>query len=106
MPDKTVFQKILDGELPADIVFEDAECIVIKDLYPKAPIHFLIIPRKAIPSVTDLEEEDKDLVAHLVFVGKHLAEKYKCLGYRLQFNVGEKGGQVIYHLHLHLMGWL
>lgn len=104
--EKTLFQKIIDKEIPADFVYEDEHCIAIKDIYPKAPVHVLIIPRKAIPSVNDLKDGDKALVAHLIFVGKKLAEDLHCDGYRLQFNVGEKGGQVIFHLHLHLMGWL
>lgn len=104
--EKTLFQKIIDREIPADFVYEDEECIVIKDLYPKAPVHLLVIPRKAIPSINELEESDALLVAHLIFVAKKLAQERKCEGYRLQFNVGEKGGQVIFHLHLHLMGWL
>lgn len=106
MAEKTLFQKMIDGKIPAEFVYEDEKCVAIKDLYPKAPIHLLVIPRKPIPSVKELKEEDKDLVSHLFFVGKQLAEEYKCEGYRLQFNVGEKGGQVIFHLHLHLMGWL
>ncbi|KKU77918.1 MAG: Histidine triad (HIT) protein [Candidatus Peregrinibacteria bacterium GW2011_GWA2_47_7] len=103
--EKTLFQKIIDKEIPAEFVFEDEKCIAIKDIYPKAPVHFLVIPRKPIPSVEDLKEEDRDLVAHLIFVGRQLARNYNCEGYRLQFNVGEKGGQVIFHLHLHVMGW-
>lgn len=105
MSEKTLFQKIIDREIPADFVYEDELCVAIKDLYPKAPVHFLVIPRKAIPSITELQEEDKELVAHLIYVGKKLAKEQDCEGYRLQFNVGEKGGQVIFHLHLHMMGW-
>jgi histidine triad (HIT) family protein len=105
MSEKTLFQKIIDREIPADFVYEDEQCVVIKDLYPKAPIHFLLIPRKPIPSIEALEEEDKDLVTHLIYLAKKLAKDFTCEGYRLQFNVGEKGGQVIFHLHLHLMGW-
>lgn len=104
--EKTLFQKIIDKEIPTDFLYEDEYCIAIKDIYPKAPVHVLIIPRKTIPSVNDLEEDDKALVAHLIFIGKKLAKEFHCEGYRLQFNVGEKGGQVIFHLHLHLMGWL
>lgn len=104
--EKTLFQKIIDREIPADFVYEDDECIAIKDIYPKAPVHFLIIPRKHIPSFAEVETEDAELISHLMFVAQKLAKEFKCLGYRLQFNVGEKGGQVIFHLHLHLMGWL
>ena len=89
--EKTLFQKIIDREIPADFVYEDELCVAIKDLYPKAPIHFLVIPRKAIPSVNELEESDAALVSHLIFVAKKLAQENACEGYRLQFNVGEKG---------------
>lgn len=103
--EKTLFEKIIDKEIPAEFVFEDELCVAIKDVYPKAPIHFLVIPRKKIASVDDLKEEDSALVSHMIFVGRNLAKHYKCEGYRLQFNVGERGGQVIFHLHLHVMGW-
>ncbi len=103
--EKTLFQKIIDKDIPGEFVFEDEFCVVIKDIYPKAPVHFLVIPRKLIRSVDDLKEEDGPLVSHMIMVGRNLAKQYKCEGYRLQFNVGEKGGQVIFHLHLHVMGW-
>lgn len=103
--EKNIFQKILDKELPADFLYEDEQCVAIKDLYPKAPIHFLIIPRKYIPTLKEATESDGPLLAHLLLVAQKLALEYHCEGYRVQFNVGEKGGQVIFHLHLHLMGW-
>ena len=101
----TLFEKIIAREIPADFVHEDDICIGIKDIAPKAPIHFLIIPRKPIPGVQEIQEEDWPTVTHLFQVAKRLAEKENCEGYRLQFNVGEKGGQIVPHLHLHLMGW-
>lgn len=104
--EKTLFQKIIDKEIPGDFVYEDDLCVAIKDIYPKAPVHLLVIPRKLIPSFSDVTDEDSELISHLMMVGKNLAAEYKCEGYRLQFNVGEKGGQVIFHLHLHMMGWL
>lgn len=103
---KTLFQKILDGEIPAEFLYKDDQCVVIRDKYPDAPLHLLVIPRKPIPSINELEEEDGTLVAHLIMVAKKMAEEHECKGYKLLFNVGEKGGQVIFHLHLHLMGWL
>ena len=106
MSEKTLFQKIIDREIPADFIHEDEHCVVIKDKFPKAPIHFLVIPRKVIPSIVELEEEDQELISHMIFTAKRLAKEHKCEGYQLQFNVGEKGGQVIFHLHLHLMGWV
>lgn len=103
--ESTLFEKIIRGEIPADFVHEDEVCVAIKDINPKAPVHFLVIPRKVIPSIAALQVEDASLISHLIFTAKMLAEREKCEGYRLQFNVGEKGGQVIFHLHLHLMGW-
>jgi histidine triad (HIT) family protein len=105
MAEKTLFEKIIDGEIPGDFVHKDDICVAIKDIAPKAPIHYLIIPRKPIPGVHDIQEEDWPTVTHLFKVAKQLAEKEGCEGYRLQFNVGEKGGQIVPHLHLHLMGW-
>lgn len=104
--EKTLFQKIIDREIPSEFVHEDELCVAIKDINPKAPVHLLVIPRKPIPSIMDLEEEDRELISHLIFTAKMLAEREKCKGYRLQFNVGEDGGQIVFHLHLHLMGWV
>lgn len=106
MPEeKSLFTKIIEREIPADFVHEDDICVVIKDINPKAPIHYLVIPRKPIHGIQELTEEDRGLVDHMIFTAKDIAEKEGCEGYRLQFNVGEKGGQIIPHLHLHLMGW-
>lgn len=102
---KTIFQKILDKEIPSEFLYEDEHCVAIKDIHPKAPLHLLIIPRKAIPSINEVDENDKDLIAHLIYTGRALALRHKCEGYRLQFNVGAKGGQEVFHLHLHLLGW-
>jgi histidine triad (HIT) family protein len=104
--EKTLFQKILDRELPAEFVFEDELCFAIKDIYPKAPVHFLVIPRKPIESLENITEEDAPLLTHLLLVARNLAHQHHCEGYRVQINVGEKGGQVIFHLHVHMMGWL
>ncbi|MBI4127347.1 histidine triad nucleotide-binding protein [Candidatus Peregrinibacteria bacterium] len=102
---KTLFQKILDKEIPSEFLHEDEFCVAIKDIHPKAPLHLLLITKKPIPSIREIDENDKDMVAHLIYTAKALAERYKCDGYRLQFNVGEKGGQEVFHLHLHLLGW-
>lgn len=103
---KNVFQKILDKELPADFLYEDESCIAINDIHPKAPVHILVIPRKPIESLKDLQPEDHDLIAHMIFVANKLAAAQNFGGYKVVFNVGEKGGQEIFHLHLHLLGWL
>lgn len=102
---KNIFQKILDKEIPSEFLHEDEYCIAINDIHPKAPLHILLISKKAIPSIKEIDENDKDMIAHLIYTAKALAERHKCLGYRFQFNVGEKGGQEVPHLHLHLLGW-
>lgn len=100
----SIFTKIINREIPSDIVYEDEKVIVIKDINPKAKIHLLIIPKKEIPTINDLQEHDKDLIAHMFFVAKKIA---KDLGiedwYQLHFNVGPKWGQEVMHIHLHLL---
>lgn len=102
---KTVFQKIIDKEIDSTLLYEDDFCIAINDLHPKAPIHILVIPKKAIASIMEIDESDSVLISHLIYTAKKLAKENKCEGYKLQFNVGTKGGQEIFHLHLHLLGW-
>ncbi len=101
-----LFCKIVNKELPSEIVYEDKEILVFKDINPKAPVHLLIVPKKHIPSVNELKKEDKDLIGSLFLVAKNMAEKIgiKKTGYRLCFNVGKGAGQVVDHLHLHLLG--
>lgn len=80
--------------------------MVIKDILPKAPVHLLVIPKKHIPSVTDLSDADSDLVGKMIMAGKKVAEEQGVAqsGYKLIFNVGKHGGQIVPHLHLHLLG--
>ncbi len=101
-----IFTQIVNKEVPAEILYEDELCVVIPDKFPKAPLHLLVIPKKNIPSMKEVQPEDHELIGHMMIVANEMAKKNNCDGYRLQFNVGEKGGQVIFHLHLHLMGWL
>lgn len=102
----TLFEKIVAREIPADIVFEDDEIIAFKDINPHAPIHFLIVPKKAIPTLNDLSEEDAPLVGRLPVVAAKLAKEYGIAdnGYRVVMNCNEYGGQTVYHIHMHLMG--
>lgn len=101
----SLFTKIINKEIPAEIEYEDEICVAFKDIHPKAPTHLLIVPRKEIASIADLQEEDAEIVKHLIYTAKKIAEEKKLDGYRLQFNVGHLGGQEIFHLHLHLLGW-
>lgn len=105
MPEKTLFQKIADREIPADLVHEDAQCIAFRDIDPKAPTHILIVPRKPIPSLDELTEADESLVGHLFTVARTLAQKEGLSGgYRTVFNCGPDAGQSVDHIHLHLLG--
>lgn len=100
-----IFCKIVNKELPSDVVFENETMMVISDINPKAPQHYLIIPKTHIDTVNDLGEEHKDLIAEMILTAKNVAaEKGIEKGYKLVFNVGRPGGQVIFHLHLHLLG--
>lgn len=101
-----VFCNIANHTMPADVVHEDDEIIIFKDILPQAPVHLQIIPKQHIPSVTDLTEGDATLIGKMVMAGKKLAEDQGIAetGYRLTFNVGKQGGQIVPHIHLHLMG--
>jgi len=100
----SLFTKIIKWEITSDIVYEDNEIIVIKDINPKAKIHLLIIPKKEIPTINDLQEQDKELLANMFFVAKKIASD---LGisewYQLHFNVWAKWWQEVMHIHLHLL---
>lgn len=102
----TIFEKIIAGEIPADIVYRDEEIVAFRDIRPASPVHLLIVPVKPVPTVDDLEDEDLALVGRMVGVARDLA-RAECLngdGYRLVFNCGRNAGQEVFHLHLHLMG--
>ncbi|XP_043422290.1 histidine triad nucleotide-binding protein 2, mitochondrial isoform X1 [Prionailurus bengalensis] len=101
----TIFSRILDRSLPADILYEDQQCLVFRDVAPQAPVHFLVIPKKPIPRISQAEEEDQQLLGHLLLVAKKTA-KAEGLGdgYRLVINDGKLGSQSVYHLHIHVLG--
>lgn len=103
-----IFCKIVKKEIPAEIIFEDRNFISFKDIKPKAPVHILIVPKKHIVSINHLRQNDRELMGELFLVTKKIAKKNKAdkKGYKLVFNVGRGGGQMIDHLHLHfLTGW-
>lgn len=105
MAETTIFKKIIDGEIPADIVYEDDRCLAFRDIAPKAPTHVLVIPRKEIPSLADLTDEDAELVGHIHVVIRDLARRLGLDGgYRVVVNCGGDGGQEVNHLHFHLLG--
>ncbi len=102
----TIFSKIIKREIPADIVYEDGEVLAFRDVNPQAPTHILIIPKKPIPTVNDLEAGDAALVGKLLLTAQKLAAEQGLAedGYRLVINCNTNGGQTVYHLHLHLLG--
>jgi histidine triad (HIT) family protein len=102
---ETIFSKIIDRKIPARIEHEDDRCLAFHDVAPQAPTHVLVIPKKPIPSLADLEPADEAVVGHLVLVATQLAAKLGLGdGYRLVVNCGRDGGQSVDHLHVHLLG--
>ncbi len=102
----TLFERIVAGELPADIVYQDGEVTAFRDIHPRAPVHILIVPNKPIPTANDIADGDATLVGRLFLVARDLAKKLGIAenGYRLIINCNSHGGQEVYHLHLHLVG--
>lgn len=99
-----IFCKIGKKEIPSEIIHEDESVMVFKDIHPSAPVHFLIIPKEHIESIAHLEGNHRDILAKIIYQAKESAAKLGLKGYKLVFNVGREGGQVIDHLHLHLLG--
>lgn len=102
--DVCIFCAIAAKGKPADIVWESDSLIVIKDIKPSAPVHLLIVSKKHVSSIKDLSSDDKPLVADMIFAAKDIARREGLPGYRLCFNVGRAGGQIVDHIHLHLIG--
>lgn len=103
--EKTIFGKIITGELPADKVFENERIVAFKDIHPAAPIHILIVPKKEIPDLQSVTPEDLPLISEIIEVAQSLAKRYNITeGYRLLTNNGPGAGQIIFHLHFHLIG--
>jgi len=101
-----IFCKIIKGEIPKKFVYKDNDLVAFYDINPKAPVHVLIVPRKHIESLREIKEEDKDLMGKLMLVVKQIAEKLGIAkeGYKVVINNGRVSGQLVFHLHLHLLG--
>jgi len=101
-----LFCKIIDREIPADIVYENDKLLAFNDISPQAPVHVLIIPKQHITTTNDLIDGHKELIGEMLLTATKLASKYKIAesGYRTVFNCNKKGGQAVYHIHLHLLG--
>lgn len=98
-----IFCQIANKKKPADILFENAELVVFKDINPKSRIHFLIVPKKHISSVQEIKDGDRALFGGLILTARDQARKENLTDYKLLFNVGAGGGQIIDHVHLHLL---
>lgn len=100
-----IFCQIISREQPAEIVYEDDKVIAFFDTQPKAPVHILVVPRKHIPSMKDITDEDSEVLSALLLASKKIAkDKNIDDGYKLVFNVGKRGGQIVDHVHLHVLG--
>ena len=105
MADKTIFKRIIDREIPAEIVHEDDLCLAFRDIDAKAPVHVLVIPKKEIASLRELTDEDAATIGHIHLVIRDLAEQLGLgNGFRVVVNCGSDGGQAVNHLHFHLLG--
>ena len=101
-----IFCQIVAGKVPSEILYQDEEVIAFRDINPQAPAHLIIIPKRHIPSLVHLSEAESSLIGHMVNVANQLAKREGISesGYRLVINCGEQGGQLVPHLHLHLLG--
>ena len=111
MNDKTIFQQIIDKEIPANIIYEDRLCIIIEDISPQAPVHYLAVPKKMIKGISDLDDtEDKEILGHIMMSVRNQMMKMDIKDYRLVINNGSEAGQTVFHLHIHILanrtlGW-
>jgi histidine triad (HIT) family protein len=106
MPDKTLFEKICDKEIPAAVVYEDDSCVCFRDISPKAPVHLLLVPRTPIPRVGLATDDDQALLGHLLLAARTIAKREGIdgSGYRLVINNGPDAGEAVPHLHIHILG--
>ncbi|MFY9614571.1 MAG: histidine triad nucleotide-binding protein [Candidatus Dormiibacterota bacterium] len=106
MADECIFCGIVNGDVPANIVYRDDEVVAFEDIKPVAPVHLLVIPTRHIDSIRDVTREDDDIVGKLIATANQLARDKEIhdAGYRLNMNAGPNGGQTVYHLHVHLLG--
>lgn len=101
----TIFSRIIDREIPVEILFEDDRCLAFRDNNPQAPVHYLVIPKKPIRSLADATDEDLELLGHLMrIIARTAADQGLGDGYRVVTNVGRDGGQSVDHLHFHILG--
>ena len=99
-----IFCRIVARELESDVLYEDDDVFAFRDLYPKAPVHGLVIPKQHVATLDDFSDQDSSFLGRLMLVAKRIAAEHELEGYRIVMNVNELGGQVIYHAHLHILG--
>jgi histidine triad (HIT) family protein len=104
MPQDCIFCKIAAGALPSNMVYKDDYVMVIHDIHPKAKVHLLVISKKHISSVSEVNEDHEKLLGHMIHVASKVAKEHGLEGYKLLFNVNREGGQVVFHIHLHVLG--
>jgi histidine triad (HIT) family protein len=106
MAEDTIFSKIIRKEIPADIIYQDAQVTAFRDISPQAPVHVLVVPNEIIPTVNDVKEEHETLLGHMFVIAARIAadEKIAQDGYRLIVNCNRHGGQEVFHLHMHILG--
>lgn len=105
MSEKTLFEKIIAGEIPGEFEHEDERCVVLRDINPQAPVHLLVVPRKVIPRVAEAAGDDEELLGHLLLVAREMAREMELDGgFRIVVNNGPDGGESVPHLHVHLLG--
>ena len=104
MPEETIFSRILTGEINCDKVYSDEMCMAFRDIEPQAPIHILVIPRKRISNLGEATKEDKELLGHLLLISSKIAKEEGLQDWRTVINTGEKAGQTVFHLHIHIIG--
>ena len=104
--EKTIFQKIIDREIPADIVFEDDICIAFRDVAPQAPVHCLVVPKKHIQRLSEASTSDEEILGHLLLIAAKVAQitGIDMTGFRTVINCGKDGGETVPHLHVHVLG--
>ena len=103
MTETTIFQKIIDGEIPCEKLHEDDRCIAFNDIAAQAPIHFLVIPKKPIMNLLECIEEDTYLLGHLLYIGSKIAKSQNLKNWRTVINTGKESGQTVFHLHIHFL---
>ncbi len=104
MPDDCLFCKIIKGNIPADKLFEDDEVIAFRDIAPQAPVHFLVVPKKHISGPSTVAAEDEQLIGKMMRVGSKIAKQEGADDFRVVFNNGETAGQLVFHIHMHILG--